>query len=108
MMDLISAQERSKAVNKRFMQTRKINWKPEVMVADMAEEFGELARSILVDRGFKIKKCKQVEDLADCLCDILFDIFMIANHYGIDMETEYGKVLQHLLKRIESGEFSDE
>ena len=106
-MDLKSAQERSKAVNKKFMQTRKMEWTPEVMLADMAEEMGELATSILVGRGFKTKKNRQVEDLADCLCDILFDIFMIAEHYGIDMETEYGKVLQQLLKRIESGEFSE-
>ena len=106
-MDLKSAQERSKAVNKKFMKTRKMEWKPEVMLADMAEEMGELATSILVGRGFKTKKGKQVEDLADCLCDILFVIFMIADYYGVDMDKEYDTVLKKITERIESGEFSD-
>ncbi len=105
-MDLKSAQERSKAVNKKFMQARNMEWKPEVMLTDMAEEVGELANAILVERGFKSKNRKRA-DIMDSLCDVLFDIFMLAEYYGIDMQTEYGKVLEQTKKRIDSGEFSD-
>ncbi len=104
-MDLKSAQEKSKIVNRKFMEARKMEWKPEVMLTDMAEEMGELANAILVERGFKSKNRLRA-DLVDSLCDVLFDIFMIAEYYGINMEPEYDKVLKEMQKRIESGEFS--
>jgi NTP pyrophosphatase (non-canonical NTP hydrolase) len=105
-MDFSEAQKRSKAVNRKFILARKLEWKPEVMLADMAEEVGELANAILVDRGFKSRNRKRAE-IADSLCDILFDIFMVAEYYGLEMGTEYEKVLKKITERIESGEFSD-
>jgi NTP pyrophosphatase (non-canonical NTP hydrolase) len=107
MMDLHKAQKRSQEVNSMFKKMRGMDWNPEVMITDMMEEVGELATRILVDRGYKTKKDKKVEDLADCLCDILFDIFMIAEHYDVDMETEYEKVLRQLASRIKKGKFSE-
>ncbi|MBN2330379.1 MAG: hypothetical protein JXC85_01060 [Candidatus Aenigmarchaeota archaeon] len=105
-MDFKEAQKKSNAVNRKFMLARKMEWKPEVMLTDMAEEVGELANAILVDRGFKSKNRKRAE-IIDSLCDIMFDIFMIADFYGVDLGREYGRVLKIMAERIDSGEFSD-
>lgn len=105
-MNLESAQGKSKEIHERFMKVRKMQWKPEVMLTDMAEEVGELANAILVKEGFKSKN-RQRAELIDSLCDVLFDIFMIADYYNVDMETEYEKVLIGMKRRIDSGEFED-
>lgn len=104
-MDFEEAKAKSNAVNRKFMEARKLEWKPEVMLTDMAEEVGELANAILVERGFKSKNRKRAE-IVDSLCDILFDIFMIADYYGVDMGKEYDKVLKQISERIDKGEFS--
>lgn len=76
------------------------------MAVDLMEEAGELANSILVKEGFKNKK-RAKADLVDSICDIIFDLYMIAEHYGVDVEKEYLKVLEQLKERIKKGEFKD-
>jgi NTP pyrophosphatase (non-canonical NTP hydrolase) len=106
MTDIGEAQKRVGELNRRFASVRKRQWSPEVMFADLSEEVGELANAILTREGFKSGK-RQKAELADSLCDILFDVLMIAGHYGIDMEKEHDKVFRGLEKRLEKGEFSD-
>ncbi len=96
-------QENSQHVLKEFEKIRS-KWKPEVMALDLTEEVGELANVILVKEGFKNQK-RAKADLVDSICDILFDLYMIAEHYGVDVEKEYLKVLEQLQIRIEKGEF---
>ena len=99
-------QKRSKKVLEEFGKIRSKKWTPEAMLVDLTEEVGELANSILVKEGFKNKK-RAKADLMDSICDILFDLYMIAEHYGIDVEKEYLKVLENLQKRIKQGDFVD-
>ena len=99
-------QKRSKKVLEEFGKIRSKKWTPEAMLVDLTEEVGELANSILVKEGFKNKK-RAKADLVDSICDALFDLYMIAEHYGIDVEKEYGKVLEQLQLRIKSGEFKE-
>ena len=104
-MHFAEAGKKTKRVVGDFEKNRKRKWTPEVMLTDLAEEVGELSNAILVREGYKSVKRKKA-NLTDSLCDILFDIFMIADHYGVDLEKEYGKVLKELEARLKRGEFS--
>jgi len=103
-MDLKEAQKKSGMLNEKFKEKRKTEWRPEVMFTDLVEEVGELANAILTKQGFKSEKRKK-SDLADSLCDIMFDVFMIAEYYGIDIDKEFTKVLKGLEKRLDKGDF---
>src|SRR3989338_5702272 len=99
-------QEKTKKLLTEFERVRTKKWTPEAMLTDLTEEVGELANAILVKEGFKNKK-RAKADLIDSICDILFDLYMIAEHYGVDVEKEYQKVLEQLKERIDRGEFND-
>ena len=97
-------QEKTKKLLAEFERVRTKKWTPEAMLTDLTEEVGELANAILVKEGFKNEK-RAKADLVDSICDILFDVFMIAEEYNIDVEKEYLKVLEQLQARIKKGEF---
>jgi NTP pyrophosphatase (non-canonical NTP hydrolase) len=105
-MDLREAQESSGQLDKKFRQVRRQHWKPEVMLTDLVEEVGELANAILTREAYKSEK-RNKADLADSLCDVLLAVFMISEHYGVSLEKEFPKVLQHIEKRLEDGDFDD-
>lgn len=77
---------------------------------DLVEEVGELAQAVLIVEKRKTMKdpAKQraVEDVADAICDSLFDLIMLAEEYGLDLGKEYGEMLDRLEKRLDSGEFT--
>ena len=72
--------------------------------AAMVEEVGELGNAIQVEEGFKSKKRKRAE-VADSICDILYELFRIAKWYKIDLDKEYPLVLKQIDNRRERGEF---
>ncbi|MDO8269828.1 MAG: MazG nucleotide pyrophosphohydrolase domain-containing protein [Candidatus Levybacteria bacterium] len=79
-------------------------WTIHNRLAELMEEVGELANAIQTDEGFKSTKRKKSE-LVDSVCDVLFEVFAIAAHYKIDLNTEYPKVLKFIDDRRKSGEF---
>lgn len=72
--------------------------------AAMVEEIGELGNAIQVEEGFKSKKRKKSE-IADSICDILYELFRIARWYKVDLDKEYPLVLKQIDKRRRAGEF---
>ena len=80
------------------------HWNPEVRFVDLVEEVGELANAILVKEKHKSKK-RQRADLADSLCDCIFNIFMLADNYQIDLDKEYQQALKQVRERIKKGDF---
>lgn len=64
-----------------------------------------MANAILVREGHKGPK-RAKADLADSLCDILFDLLLLAHHYGVDLDAEYPKMLDQLRQRIAAGQFA--
>jgi len=72
--------------------------------AAMVEEVGELGNAIQVEEGFKSKKRKKSE-VADSICDILYELFRIAKRYKLDLDKEYRLVLKQINNRRERGEF---
>lgn len=75
----------------------------EALVLDLMEEVGELANAILIEEGHKPEKRRRAE-LVDSVCDVLYDLLRIADHYKIDLEKEYQKVLEQLKERGRKGE----
>lgn len=105
-MDLKQLQQKTVDIQKRFPR----NFTKVELVADIAEEVGELAQAVLITEKIKItndpNKRRSLEDVANALGDILFDLLVLADKYGLDMETEYIKVMDELKGRIEQGEFN--
>lgn len=73
-------------------------WSPEVRCLDLTEEVGELARTVLVVEGHKTADCE--EPMGTALCGVLFDVFALAECYGIDLDTRYGEQLEQLANRL--------
>ncbi len=79
-------------------------WKVHNNFAAMVEEVGELANAIQTDEGFKSKKRKRAE-VADSICDILYELLRIADNYKVDLDKEYPLVLKQIDKRRKDGDF---
>ena len=71
------------------------------------EEVGELANAIQTDEGFKSKKRKK-SDVTNSVCDSLYELLLIADHYHIDLDKEYPAVLEEIETRRKNGDFGDE
>lgn len=80
-------------------------WTKEAWTIDMVEEVGELCNAVLVSEGHKNPKRAKAE-LADSFCDILFDLFVLADLYKVDLDSEYHAMLARLRERQQSGDFS--
>ena len=80
------------------------NWTIHTRFVELVEEVGELANAIQTEEGFKSKKRKK-SDVTNSVCDILFELMMIADHYNIDLDTEYLAVLEEIDKRNKNGDF---
>lgn len=85
----------------------KKKWQVHNNFAAMVEEVGELANAIQVEEGFKSKKRKKSE-IADSICDILYELFRIAKWYKVDLDKEYPLVLKQIDNRRKRGDFDHE
>jgi len=81
-------------INNKLDATRVRGWDPFVIVTDLLEEAGEVAGVVKGLEGFKPpEKPKTKEMLAKELSDLLYGIFVLAEHYGINLEETY---LEHV------------
>ena len=76
---------------------------------DTVEEVGELAQAILMVEKIKTSndpaKQRTVDDIADALCDVLYNLILLSRDYNIDYATEYQSMLTRLQSRLDKGEF---
>lgn len=94
-MTRITLENAQRKVDDWINQFEEGYWPPLSMLASLIEEVGELAREI--NNIEKIKKKKVSEPDADIgleLADILFSLICIANHYGVDLEDKFMKVME--------------
>ncbi|HEY4675129.1 MAG TPA: MazG nucleotide pyrophosphohydrolase domain-containing protein [Candidatus Bathyarchaeia archaeon] len=74
---------------------------PFVMVTDLLEEAGEVAAAIKGLEGYKPpEKPKTKEMLATELSDMLYIIFVLAEHYGIQLEETFLQTVNDYLLRF--------
>ena len=78
------------------------SWTPFVMTADLLEEAGEVASVVKGLEVFKLpEKPKTKEMLATELSDLLYIIFVLAEHYGIELEDSFLQTVNdYMLKFI--------
>lgn len=71
------------------------------MVADLLEEAGEVAAAVKGLEGFKPpEKPKTKEMLATELSDLLYIIFVLAEHYGIELEDAFMRTVNDYVLRF--------
>lgn len=71
------------------------------MVTDLLEEAGEVAAEIKGLEGYKPpEKTKTKEALATELSDLLYIIFVLAEHYGIELEDSFLQTVNDYMLRF--------
>jgi NTP pyrophosphatase (non-canonical NTP hydrolase) len=77
-------------INESLDPEREKGWTPFVMITDLLEEAGEVAAVVKGLEGFAPpEKSKTKEMLATELSDLLYMIFVLAEHYGIQLEETF-------------------
>jgi NTP pyrophosphatase (non-canonical NTP hydrolase) len=103
-MDIKKLAEWTIEINNRF----KKEFSDQGRALSLVSEVGELADAMLEYDGSKEKgtrDSKGLEEIADALSDIQYNLFVLASHYQIDLGDDYEKMLAGLNKRFESKEF---
>jgi len=71
------------------------------MVTDLLEEAGEVASAVKGLEGFKPpEKPETKEMLATGLSDLLYIIFVLAEHYGISLEESFLQTMNDCMLRF--------
>jgi NTP pyrophosphatase (non-canonical NTP hydrolase) len=71
------------------------------MVTDLLEEAGEVAGVVKGLEGFKPpEKPKTKEMLATELSDMLYMVFVLAEHYGINLEESFLQTVNNYILRF--------
>jgi NTP pyrophosphatase (non-canonical NTP hydrolase) len=90
-----------KIINDKLDPQRGRGWTPFVMVTDLLEEAGEVASAVKGLEGFKpSEKPKTKEVLATELSDLLYMIFVLAEHYGIGLEEHFLQTVSDYMLRF--------
>ena len=88
-------------INQRLDTERGRPWDPFVMVTDLLEEAGEVAADVKGLEGFKpADKPETKEMLATELSDLLYIIFVLAEHYKINLEERFLETVNDYLLRF--------
>ena len=89
-------------INEKLDKTRGRGWDPFIITTDILEEAGEVAGVVKGLEGFKPPdKPKTKEMLAEELSDLLYGIFVLAEHYGINLEEVFLETVNdYILKFI--------
>ena len=71
------------------------------MVTDLLEEAGEIASAVKGLEGFKPpEKPKTKEMLATELSDLLYIVFVLAEHYGINLEESFLQTVNNYIMKF--------
>jgi len=88
-------------INEKLDPARGQGWTPFVMVTDLLEEAGEVAAVVKGLEGFKPpEKPKTKEMLATELSDLLYITFILAEHYGINLEESFLQTVNEYMLRF--------
>jgi NTP pyrophosphatase (non-canonical NTP hydrolase) len=88
-------------INDKLDPERGKGWTPFVMVTDLLEEAGEAASVVKGLEGFEPpEKPKTKEMLATELSDMLYIIFVLAEHYGIELEEAFMQTMNDYMLRF--------
>jgi NTP pyrophosphatase (non-canonical NTP hydrolase) len=71
------------------------------MVTELVGEVGTLADSIMIQEGHRPSRNGSRVDLEDDIVDIMFMLIRIADHYDIDIENAYKKMIKQTRRKLE-------
>lgn len=81
-------------INAKLDAERGRGWDPFVIVTDIIEEVGEVAAVVKGLEGFKPPEKQMTKEmLTKELSDLLYGIFVLAEHYGVNLEETF---LEHV------------
>jgi NTP pyrophosphatase (non-canonical NTP hydrolase) len=78
-------------------------WDISVMLTELTGEVGTLADSIMIKEGHRRPRNDEPIDLEDDIVDVMFMLIRIADHYEIDLENAYKKMIQRTREKLEAG-----
>jgi len=88
-------------INEKLDVIRGKGWDPFVIVTDILEEAGEVASIVKGLEGFKPpEKPKTRTMLATELADLLYGVFVLAEHYGLNLEESFVKTVEGYKRRF--------
>lgn len=76
-------------------------WDINVMVTELVGEVGTLADSIMIQEKKRPPRNGDSIDLEDDIVDILFMLIRIADHYDIDIESAYAKMIKQTRRKLD-------
>ncbi len=84
-----------------FAKVENRPWTIEAYAIELLAEVGTLADSLMIQENYRSLRADQDPlDLEDDIVDVMFVLFMIANHYGIDVAAAYGKMVEETKQKI--------
>jgi len=88
-------------INEKIDVARGKGWNPFIIVTDILEEAGEVASVVKGLEGYKpADKPKTKEMLATELSDLLYGIFVLAEHYNIRLEETFLQTVNDYILRF--------
>jgi NTP pyrophosphatase (non-canonical NTP hydrolase) len=104
-LTLLEAQKLSakifREINEKLDVIRGKGWNPFVIVTDLLEEAGEVASTVKGLEGYKPpEKPKTRQMLATELSDLLYAIFVLAEHYNLNLEETFTETIQNYKSRF--------
>lgn len=79
-------------------------WDLKTHYIDLVEEVGELGNAVLVETKSKSAK-RQRAELQDSFADVLFELVMMADEAGVDLEEAITQMLTELKHRQENRDY---
>lgn len=79
-------------------------WDLKTHYIDLVEEVGELGNAVLIETGSKSSK-RQRAELKDSFADVLFELILMADEAGIDLEEVITQMLTEVKVRQENKEY---
>ena len=103
MSDFISLREMQLEVDHWCQQFTPAYFPPLSIMAQIAEESGELARNLNNMYGARVKKeADQTKKIGEEICDIVFALICLANSHNIDLDQAWKETISARCKRDEN------
>lgn len=101
-MQVAELVEMTRALIKLFKQIEPRDWGIEAMAVELTAETGTLADSIMIQEGYRQMRQGGELDLEDDVVDIMFMLIRIADHYQIDLEAAYTKMIETTTAKVKA------
>jgi NTP pyrophosphatase (non-canonical NTP hydrolase) len=75
-------------------------WTIEAFMVELQAEVGTLSDTIMIKEAYRSLRPGDTLDLEDDIADVLFVLFLIADHYGIDLDHAYNNMIETTHRKL--------